>query len=188
MDKIYVLILALSLLCAAANGSVGRLTGALLEGAGEGITLALSIAGPMCLWCGVSRLMEESGASERLARLLSPVLSRLFPRAWRDRETRAALSANVSANLLGLGSAATPMGIRAAVRMAGGQASASDELCRLVVLNTASVQLLPTTVAGIRAGLGSAAPLDILPAVWATSFCSVAAGLLAARVLSRWGS
>lgn len=188
MDKIYVLILALSLLCAAANGSVGRLTGALLEGAGEGITLALSIAGPMCLWCGVSRLMEESGASERLAWLLSPVLSRLFPRAWRDRETRAALSANVSANLLGLGSAATPMGIRAAVRMADGRAEASDELCRLVVLNTASVQLIPATVAGIRAGLGSAAPLDILPAVWVTSFCSVAAGLLAAKVLSRWYS
>ena len=138
----------------------------------------------------VRRLAADGGerASEKLSRLLSPILSRLFPKAWHDRETRAALSANVSANLLGLGSAATPMGIRAAVRMAEGRAEASDELCRLVVLNTASVQLIPATVAGIRAGLGSAAPLDILPAVWVTSFCSVAAGLLAAKVLSRWYS
>lgn len=185
MDKIYVLFLGLSLVCAVGSGGLGQLTGALLEGAGQGITLAVSMAGPMCLWCGLSRLMEATGAAEGLARFLTPLLSRLFPRAWQDAETRAALSGNLSANLLGLGSAATPLGIRAASRMAQGRSEASDELCRLVVLNTASVQLIPATVAGIRAGLGSAAPLDILPAVWVTSLCSVAAGLLAAKVFSR---
>ena len=92
----------------------------------------------------------------------------------------------MAANLLGLGSAATPLGLRAAVRMAGDRDAASDELCRLVVLNTASVQLIPATVAALRASLGAAVPLDILPAVWVTSLCSVAAGLLAARLLSKW--
>ena len=119
-------------------------------------------------------------------RLFRPVLGRLLPRACQDPDTLAALSGNVSANLLGLGNAATPLGIRAARRMAqscGGRAS--NELCTLVVLNTASIQLLPTTVAGVRAALGAESAFDILPAVWLASALSVAAGLLAAKALGR---
>ena len=186
MALVYVGALVLSLLCAAAGGRLGGLTAAMLDGAGEGITLALRLAGPICLWCGLSKVMEATGATARLAGLLTPALSRLFPRARSDRETREALSGNVAANLLGLGSAATPLGLRAAVRMAGDRDAASDELCRLVVLDTASVQLIPATVAALRASLGAAVPLDILPAVWVTSLCSVAAGLLAAKLLSKW--
>ena len=134
--------------------------------------------------------MERSGIAAGLSRLLRPVLRRLLPKAGADGETLDALSANVSANLLGLGNAATPAGIRAARRMAAGcRGTASDELCRLVVLNTASIQLLPSTVAAIRGGLGCAAPLDILPAVWLSSAVSVAAGLTAAGLLRRlWRS
>lgn len=124
--------------------------------------------------------------SGKLAALLRPALRRLLPRASRDPETLAAVSANVSANLLGLGNAATPLGIRAARRMARGtDGTADDELCRLVVLNTASLQLLPTTVAGVRAACGCRTPFDILPAVWLSSAISVTAGLLAARLLQR---
>ena len=137
---------------------------------------------------GVVEVWARSGLADGLSRLLRPVLRRLLPRAGDDSETLAALSANVSANLLGLGNAATPAGIRAAQRMAQGCGGvASDELCRLVVLNTASIQLLPSTVAAIRAGLGCAAPLDILPAVWLSSAVSVTAGLLCARLLQRLG-
>ena len=106
--------------------------------------------------------------------------------ASRDSETLAAISANLSADLLGLGNAATPLGIRAACRMSRGcKGIASDELCLLVVLNTASIQLLPTTLAGVRASLGAADPFDILPAVWLTSLLSVLAGLLAAKLFAR---
>ena len=101
-------------------------------------------------------------------------------------ERLAAISANLSADLLGLGNAATPLGIRAACRMSRGcKGTASDELCLLVVLNTASIQLLPTTLAGVRASLGAADPFDILPAVWLTSLLSVLAGLLAAKLFAR---
>lgn len=98
-----------------------------------------------------------------------------------------ALSGNVTANLLGLGSAATPLGIDAVRRMQALARTneATDEMCRLVVMNTASIQLLPTTVAALRGSLGSAAPFDILPAVWITSVFSVAAGLGAAALLQR---
>ena len=157
-----------------------------MGGAASAVELTLGMLGPLCLWSGAAELMKRCGLDGRLAALFRPLLRRLLPRASRDAETLSAVSANVSANLLGLGNAATPPGIEAARRMARGcRGTADDELCRLVVLNTASIQLLPTTVASLRAACGSAAPFDILPAVWLTSLLSVAAGLLAARLLGR---
>ena len=174
----------LSLLFGCATGQLSAVSAAALTGAQSAVELCLSMAGAICLWSGVMTLMDRCGLSEKLAALLRPLLRRILPNASRDRETLAALSANVSANLLGLGNAATPLGIRAATRMAQGCGGvASDELCRLVVLNTASIQLLPTTVAAVRSAHGCAAPFDILPAVWLSSLLSVSAGLLAARVL-----
>lgn len=111
-----------------------------------------------------------------------------FPRAARDTETLDALAANVSANFLGLGNAATPMGIKAAqgmARLSERPGTAGKELCLLVVLNTASIQLLPTTAAALRASYGSASPFDILPAVWISSALSVTVGLCAAALLAR---
>ena len=175
---------SLSLLFGCATGQLSAVSAAALTGAQSAVELCLSMAGAICLWSGVMTLMDRCGLSGKLAGLLRPLLRRILPNASRDRETLAALSANVSANLLGLGNAATPLGIRAATRMAQGCGGvASDELCRLVVLNTASIQLLPTTVAAVRSAHGCAAPFDILPAVWLSSVLSVSAGLLAARGL-----
>lgn len=167
------------------TGNMDAVAAAALEGAGTAVRLGLSMAGVLCLWSGVMEVMNACGLSAGLARAFRPLLKRLLPRACRDEETLAAVSANVSANLLGLGNAATPLGIRAARRMARGcGGAASDELCTLVVLNTASIQLLPTTIASLRAAMGCAAPFDILPAVWLSSVLSVAAGLTAAKLLS----
>ena len=175
---------SLSLLFGCATGQLSAVSAAALTGAQSAVELCLSMAGAICLWSGVMTLMDRCGLSEKLAGLLRPLLRRILPNASRDSETLAALSANVSANLLGLGNAATPLGIRAATRMAQGCSGvASDELCRLVVLNTASIQLLPTTVAAVRSAHGCAVPFDILPAVWLSSVLSVSAGLLAARGL-----
>ena len=133
-------------------------------------------------------LMHRSGAADALSRGLRPFLRLLFPRASRDSVTLAALSANLSANLLGLGNAATPPGLTAARRMAGQSSGiASDELCRLVVLNSCSLQLLPTTAASLRAANGATAPFDILGPVWLASAASIAAGLAAAKLFSCFG-
>ncbi len=167
-------------------GTGSALSTGVASGAQTGITLAISISGAICLWSGVGALMEKTGISAALSRLLRPVLSRLFPSVRADRKLSHYLSANVCANLLGLGNAATPMGIQAAKCLAKGQNGvASKELCRLVVLNTASIQLIPTNVAALRAGLGCASPFDILPCVWLTSFCSAGMGLIAAWGLSK---
>ena len=187
---------AVSLIFAAWNGTMDAVGAAALEGAGAAVQLCIAMAGVLCLWSGVMEIMSRCGLSEKLAALLRPALRWLLPRASRDPETLAAvsanpatlsaISANISANLLGIGNAATPLGIRAARRMARGtDGTADDELCRLVVLNTASLQLLPTTVAGVRAACGCRTPFDILPAVWLSSAISVTAGLLAARLLQR---
>lgn len=174
-----------SLIFGLLSGNLDAVSGAALEGARTAIELSLSMAGILCLWSGVMEIMNACGLSAGLARLFRPVLRRLLPNASRDEETLAAVSANVSANLLGLGNAATPLGIRAARRMARGcGGTASDELCLLVVLNTASIQLLPATIASVRAAAGCGTPFDILPAVWLASALSVAAGLAAAKLLS----
>ncbi len=173
-----------SVVCGLITGRTGAVSAAALEGAGAAVQLCISLAGILCLWSGFMEILKRTGLEAHLARLLRPVLRRLLPRACRDGETMAAVSGNLSANLLGLGNAATPLGIRAARRMSlGAEGTASDELCRLVVLNTASVQLLPTTVAGVRAACGAETPFDILPAVWLSSILSVSVGLLVCRLL-----
>lgn len=188
MTVVWTAMVTLSLVFGIAMGNLDAVAAAAMEGAASAVTLCISMAGIMCLWSGVMEVMKQSGLSELLAAAFRPLLGRLLPQASKDSETMAAVSANVSANLLGLGNAATPLGIRAACRMARGcNGVASDELCLLVVLNTASIQLLPATVAGVRAAAGCAAPLDILPAVWMTSILSVTAGLLASSLLARLG-
>lgn len=130
-------------------------------------------------------LLERSGAVKALTRLLAPLLRRLFPLSSRDGGIMAAISENVSANLLGLGNAATPAGIRAAQGISRLGEPAKDELCRLVVLNTASIQLIPSTIAAVRAANGAASAFDIMPAVWFSSVVSVAVGLVMAKLLAR---
>jgi len=164
-----------------------ELSGAIPQGAQAGFQLALSIGGSLCLWSGVGRLLEEAGVTALLSRITRPILGRLFPSTRKNVELANALSGNVCANLLGLGNAATPMGIRAAQKLVdpGRPGLATDELCRLIVLNTASIQLIPGNVAAVRAATGCAAPFDILPAVWLTSLCSAGLGLFAAFLLGK---
>lgn len=184
MSFLWTSFVAVSILCAACTGQGSALAAATLAGAQSGVTLAISMAGSLCLWSGVGKLMEATGLTNRLSRLLRPLLHRLFPSTRQDAALAGDLSANICANFLGLGNAATPMGIRAAKRLKQGN-TATDELCRLVVLNTASIQLIPANVAAIRASLGCAAPFDILPAVWVTSFCSAGLGLSVAFLLGK---
>ena len=186
MTVLWTGMVAASIFCGLATGQMEAVSAAVTEGAAAAVTLCFSMAGVMCLWCGVMEVMKRCGLLEKLERLLRPLLGRLFPAAQRDPETMEKIAANVSANLLGLGNAATPLGLEAARRMAERSPGvASDSLCMLVVCNTASIQLLPTTVASIRSAAGSAAPFDILPAVWLASAASLTAGLLAAKALSK---
>ena len=185
MAWIWTGMVVLSLIFGILSGNLEAVADAALQGASSAVDLSLSMAGIICLWSGVMEIMNVCGISGALAKSFRPILRHLLPNASKDEKTLAAVSANVSANLLGLGNAATPLGIQAARRMARGCGGiASDELCRLIVLNTASIQLLPATIASVRAAAGCRTPFDILPAVWLASALSVAAGLTAAWLLS----
>ena len=184
MSWIFTTMLAVSLVSAFRNGSSQALAASVLQGAQAGVELAVSMAGSLCLWSGVGKLLDAANITDRLSKLLKPLLHKVFPSTAKDPTISRSISGNLCANFLGLGNAATPMGIQAAKAMKQGD-TATDELCRLVVLNTASIQLIPANVAAVRSALGCATPFDILPPVWITSICSAGLGVTAAWLLGK---
>lgn len=190
MSRVVTLLVLLSLVLGALTGRMPQVSQATVSGAEEAIRLLLRIGGTLCLWNGLMEVMVQSGLANKVARLLHPLIRLLFGSYAEDETARAAIAQNMAANLLGLGSAATPSGLRAAKRLKAlsDQKGASPHgVFLLIVLNTASLQLLPTTVAAVRAGLGSAQPYDILPAVWLSSAVSVTVGMVAARLMRGGG-
>jgi len=187
MSRIFSIMVLVSVISALFFRNGAALSAAVTEGAQSGITLMLSMAGSLCLWSGLGKLMEQSGMTGALSRLIRPLLHKLFPNTRKDSSLAGQISCNICANFLGLGNAATPMGIRAVKTMSqyADSGTASDEMCRFIVLNTASIQLIPATVAAVRSSLGCASPFDILPAVWITSFCSAGIGVTVAYFLGK---
>lgn len=185
LSSVWTLFFVCALLFGCLFGRMEAVAQAAVGGAEEAVTLLLRIMGLMALWSGVMELISASGLGRGIERLLRPLLRPLFGQAGRDRTAMELISANVTANLLGLSNAATPIGLQAAARLhtqAGGRGM-SNGVLTLIVLNTTSVQLIPTTVAAVRAGYGAAQPFDIMPAVWGASALSVCAALGAAWLL-----
>ena len=190
MSYLFTGLILLSVLFSLVLGRGSALSQAVLEGAQSGIRLAISISGSICLWCGVGKLMEKTGISGKIAHILSPILKILFPSTKTNPKAAGYISVNICANLLGLGNAATPLGIEAVRHLQNPRnpRTATHEMCRLVVLNTASIQLIPANVAAVRASLGCTTPFDILPCVWFASICSAGMGLAAAWLLGKRAS
>ena len=185
LSAVWVIFLVLALLCGAITGRLEAVTAAVGTGAAEAVSLAIGIAGLMCFWSGIMELLQASGVATKLSRILMPLLRPLFGRAASDRQAMEAVSANVTANLLGLSNAATPLGLQAVDRLytLEGRRGAPDSVLTLIILNSASIQLIPSTVAAVRAACGAVAPFDIMVPVWGASIASVAVVLLCGRVL-----
>ena len=190
MSRVVALLVLLSLVLGALTGRMAQVSQATVSGAEEAVRLLLRIGGTLCLWNGLMEVMVQSGLANKVARLLQPLIRLLFGSYAEDETARAAIAQNMAANLLGLGSAATPSGLRAAKRLrelSDRRGVPPHGVFLLIVLNTASLQLLPTTVAAVRSGLGAAQPYDILPAVWLSSAVSVTVGMVAARLMRGGG-
>jgi len=187
IDHLILLAFAAALLFSILFDRSGETVTAILQCGEEALSLGAVLCGSMMLWKGFFKVAEASGVVTKFSSGLSPFLKWLFPGIEKEKNVFSPLSLNVSANLLGLGNAATPFGIEAMRQLARSMKgyTATDCMIRLVVLNTASIQLIPTTVSALRAQYGSAAPLEILPAVWCASFCSAAAGILCCALLER---
>lgn len=188
LNYIFPVFIGVSVVCSFFLGTTEELTSGLLGSAEVSVGLLLTLGGGLCFWCGFMEIMRECGAASLAARIFSPVLKLLFPKI--DTRTKAFenISLNVGANFLGLGNAATPFGLEAMKeikRLDRCSDSPSDNMIVFVVLNTASIQLLPTMIGTLRAKYGSQAPFDILPCVWMASGIALAVGLTAAKLLNR---
>lgn len=174
----------LSLVLGMAKGNGGEVASAMLKAAEEAVGTAIALAGAYAFFCGMLNIVRRAGAAERLGAALSPALRRLFGKELPAKALEP-VTMNLTANLLGLGNAATPMGIEAARRMGKGTVAASDSLCLFLVINASSVQLLPTTVIALRAAAGSANPAGITLPTLAATAVSTAVGILCCKCAER---
>ena len=188
MNYIFTAIIIFSFIAAAFSGNMGELSGAIIGAGAAAVNLLLKLLGMLCLWGGLMNIAEKSGLTEYIRRLLSPLLRLLFPKIDKSSPAMRAISMNVTANLLGLGNAATPLGIEAMRRLKEENKSPlmpSNEMALFVVINTAAIKLIPTTAATLRQSFGSQSPMDIMPASWAASALALAAGITASKVLEK---
>lgn len=186
MSAVVIVLCAVSVLAALIFGKTGELSSAAVLGASEAFELVLKLAGGLCFWSGLMRVAQKAGICDTIAKLLSPVLKLIFPKLSPKGRAARLISMNISANLLGLGNAATPFGVAAMKELSrlNPQAdTASDEMVCFAVINSSSIQLLPTTLALLRASYGARNPLDILPPVLFASVLSLCTGLLVAKIL-----
>ncbi len=179
LGKIFGIICMISLLGGIILGNGTSLGLAVLDGAASAVTLTISLCGIMCLWCGIMRVFETAGAIDKLSKLLSPILRHIFPDAYRSGEGFGEISANISANLLGIGNAATPLALKAMEKLQKNNKNktvASPDMITLAVINTASLNLLPTTILSLRRAAGSENPYSVIIPIWISSLaCSLLA-------------
>ncbi|MDP4119471.1 MAG: nucleoside recognition domain-containing protein [Bacillota bacterium] len=186
MNYIWGGIMLISIVCAVFTGRVEAVSQAALDGAKSAVDLLITMLGMMCLWTGLMNIAEQGGVTSMLAKILSPLLKRIFPEYAKDCKTMHAICSNVTANFLGLGNAATPLGLEAMRRMEENNPNkgvANNSMVMFVVLNTASIQLIPTFISVLRKSYGSASPLDILPCIWLSSIFGLFIGILTAKLL-----
>ena len=172
LGKVFGVLCLISCLFGVCSGNAEALGSAVLDGAAGAVKVLLSLGGMMCLWCGMMRVLSEAGLIAKLSRLLSPFLRFFFPKAYRTGEGIEEISANISANLLGIGNAATPFALCAMEKMQKNNPHpdiADGEQITLAVLNTSSVSVIPATLLALRRGAGSAHPYVIMIPVWITS-------------------
>lgn len=183
-----IVMLLLSLFFGVWNQSAGNIGTAILSESTHAVELVISLAGALCLWSGLMRVAQDSGLTQKIARLLQPLICFLFRGIKKGSEAVRLIAMNMTANLLGLGNASTPLGIAAMRELAkdAPPGTASNHMVMLTVLNTASIQLIPTTAAMLRLRHGAASPFDILPAVLIVSLASAAAALFAAWLAGKF--
>lgn len=189
MNWIWAILIAISVFCGIINGRIAEVSKAALSGSGEAVALFIMLLGVICLWNGIMKIADGAGITKSLGKLLSPVLRLLFPKINPNGEGAKAISMNIAANLMGLGNAATPLGLAAMKELekqSPKKGVATNAMVTFVVLNTASLQIIPTTIAVLRSGTGSKNPFEIMPAIWVTSIISLIAALTVNFFLSRF--
>lgn len=189
INYIWFVILAFGILLGLFTGRGAAISKAIVNSAGSSVQLVISLAGLLCLWCGIIKIADKSGLTDKLAKILKPILKLVFKDAGRNEKALSAIIMNLTANMMGLSNAATPFGIKAMEELKKlnmESDSASDDMALFLVLNAACIQLVPATVISLRAAAGARNPGDIiLPAAFATGTAAVM-GVIYCKVLQKF--
>ena len=190
MNSVFPILLIFSFVSAIATGRMSELSSAVIDGAESAVQLLLRLVSMLCLWGGIMEIGDKAGLTAVFSKAMYPVVALIFPRLRKEKYVLEAISMNITANVLGLGNAATPLGLEAMRRLQSVNSNtefASDEMVVFVVMNTAAMHIIPTTVATMRGQYDSADPMEIMPAAFLTSFCALATAIVVAKVGNRFG-
>lgn len=188
LNYIWGAIILVSIVCAVFTGNIEALSSSIMSGASDAINLIITMAGMMSLWTGLLKIAEKGGLTTILAKLFKPILKHLFKDYPEDSSAMRAICMNITANILGLGNAATPMGISAMKEMNKLNKTpgiANNSMITFVVMNTASIQLIPTMMSVLRQKYNSASPFDVVPAIWIASATALLVGIILAKVFEK---
>ena len=187
LNYIWVILLVTGISVGIANGRAAEIGEAIVNAANDAVVFCLGMVGIVAFWCGLIQILQDAGGVDRAARILRPMIRILFPETKHDPEAERQVITNITANFFGLGNGATPSGIAAVrqlqktavdLRRVEKKEVASKSVCLFLVINSASVQLIPTTVIALRAAQGARNPADILIPTWIVSVISLLAGIL----------
>lgn len=191
LNYIWFGMLVIGIIVAILNGRIEAVTDAAIDSAGKAVELCIGLLGIMCLWTGLMGIAEKSGLVRRISRALTPILEFLFPKIPKKHPAMGAIVMNLVANFLGLGNAATPLGLKAMAelqKLNPKKDTATNAMCMFLVLNTSAIQLIPATIIAIRSASGSQNPTDIIGTIWVASACATVTGIIAAKSFSILGT
>lgn len=190
MNAVFPVLLIFSFVSAVVTGRMSELSSAVIDGAESAVQLLVRLVSMLCLWGGIMEIGEQSGITAMFSKAMYPVVALIFPRLRKEKYVLEAISMNITANVLGLGNAATPLGLEAMRRLQSVNSNtsyASDEMVIFVVMNTAAMHIIPTTVATMRGQYDSADPMEIMPAAFLTSFSALLIAIIVAKIGNRLG-
>ncbi|MCI8617771.1 MAG: nucleoside recognition protein [Clostridia bacterium] len=190
LNLVWPIFIIISIIFSFLTGSVKQLNSSIFESTEAAVSLCITLVGTMCLWSGVMQIAAKTSAMQRITSFLRPIMKLLFPKLKRESKIYQEISMNMVANILGLGNAATPLGIKAMKSMQeenNNKKVITNEMATFIVLNTASIQLIPTTVIAIRSSLGSENPTAIIIPVWIATICAACAGIIATKIFIKLG-
>ena len=190
LNLVWPIFIIISIIFAFFSGNIEKLNNSIFESTNTTIQLCITLLGTMCLWCGIMKIASNTKVIEKTTKFLNPIMKILFPKIKKESQIYKEISMNMVANILGLGNAATPLGIKAMKSMQEKNKDKkvlTDDMAIFIVLNTASIQIIPTTVIAIRNSMGSSNPTSIIFPVWIATICAAIAGITVTKIFIKLG-
>lgn len=186
LNKIWPLFIIISFIFSIYSGNISNVSNAVFESANQTVTLCLTLLGTLCLWNGIMKIAVNTSIIEKLTKFLKPLISFIFPEIKNNKKISKEISMNIIANILGLGNASTPLGLKAMESMQkenNDKSRLNDSMAMFILINTASLQIIPTTVISIRSSLGSQEPAKIIIAVWIATIAAFTTAIISGKIL-----